>query len=89
MRYTNQYYEWSVGKLREGSYLDKIMLSFRDEPEWHRFHNRHRNQYTIIHTLNNPTNGMFHAWVQKTKSVRVHYNTGKGRKGSHVWRSNE
>ena len=55
------------------------MLSFWDEAQYHEFGKKYRNQYTIIHALNNPTNDRFHVWVQKTVVRKV---MGKGR----IWR---
>lgn len=78
------WYGWSVDKLAESSYLDRVMLSFWDEAQYHEFNKRHRGQYTIIHTLNNPTNERFHVWVEKNKSASWVTNHNKGQRSHSV-----
>ena len=66
-------------------------MSFYDEAQYHEFNKRHRNQYTVLHTLSDPQRGSsrFYVWVQKTKEI--HYTTTGGYNGKkvkqHVWKS--
>ena len=60
------WYDWAVKRLDEGSYLDKLLLSFVDEAQYHDFNRRHgRGKYTINHTLTDFQSGRFHVWVTK------------------------
>ncbi|KKK70123.1 hypothetical protein LCGC14_2927150 [marine sediment metagenome] len=78
------WYDLSQKKLEAADYLDMVMLSFLDEPEYNEFNKRHRGQYTIIHTLNNPTSGRFHVWVEKNKSATWVTNHNKGQRSHSV-----
>lgn len=78
------WYELSEKRLDGSSYLDRVMLSFWNEAQYHEFNKRHRGQYTIIYTLNNPTNDRFHVWVEKIKIVRWVTNHNKKQRKHHV-----
>lgn len=63
------WYDWSVERLEAGSYLDKVMLSFWNEAQYHEFNKQYRGRYTILHTLNDPTSDRFYVWVEKNTGL--------------------
>jgi hypothetical protein len=64
------WYDWAEERLADSSYLDKTLLSFYDETQYHHFNQRHRGQYTILHMLNDPQSDRVYVWVQKQKPRR-------------------
>ncbi len=63
------WWDQAVEKLAKSDFLDKVMLSFEDEAQYNQFNQQHRGQYTILQTLNNPTNNRMHVWVEKNKAA--------------------
>ncbi len=62
----NAWWNWAKAKLDEGSYGDKILLSFKDEQQYADFNSRHgRGKYKIDHTLTDHQSGRFHVWITR------------------------